>query len=262
MSEGDYSHRVKTHSVDEVGQLAAAFNSMAADLEEVDQQRRALIANVSHELRTPIAALQVQLENMIDGITERDDQAFGVMLRHTERLGRLVHQLLDLSRLEASSTRLEIEECDLGHVLSLAVEEHRTQDPSADIRLTVKGDVLVLADVERLRQVASNLIQNALRYGPSGTPIEVLARAIGDGVIFEVADSGPGIPTQEAELVFERFYRADGSHKAGGGGTGLGLAISKSIVELHSGVITAVQNAPQGCRMVVQLPRHQPERIE
>ena len=254
MARGDYSNRVHTDSVDEVGQLADAFNAMAADLAEVDQQRRALIANVSHELRTPIAALQVNLENLIDEVSTFDEASLDVMLRQTQRLGRLVHQLLDLSRLEAGSSRLTMDEFSLGSVINQTVEECLLHEPTADITVSIESDVRLVGDSERIHQVAANLIQNAIRHSPAGTSVRVSAERTDGATVLEVADLGPGIPLDEAELVFERFYRADGSRSSQAGGTGLGLAIAKWIVDMHGGTIRAEQNAPHGCRMVVHIP--------
>ena len=254
MATGDYSHRVSTDTADEVGQLAEAFNAMATDLADVDQQRRALIANVSHELRTPIAALQVQVENLIDGVSNANAESLGAMLLQTERLGRLVSELLDLSRLEAGSAHLDAEQFDVGVILAESVDEVALQHPSAVFELNLGDEVELLGDAERVRQIASNLIQNAVRHSPADAPIELVATREANGVVVQVVDSGPGIPPDERHQVFERFYRGDGSQKSAGGGTGLGLAIARSIAELHGGAIRVEQNTPNGCRMVVVLP--------
>jgi signal transduction histidine kinase len=265
MARGDYSQRVRATSQDEVGDLARAFNTMAADLAEVDTMRRDLVANVSHELRTPISALQAVLENLVDGVTAPDPETLASMLKQTERLGRLVAQLLDLSRLESGAVPLEVTTFAARPFLEAASSEtaaSRRQVSGSAVPVTVSVEPAGLAltgDLERVHQVVVNLVDNALRHSPADGAVAVRASvAPGGGARIEVCDSGPGIPPAEAGRVFERFHRLDGSRSASGGGTGLGLAIARWIVELHGGAIRAEPNVPTGCRMVVELPKVAP----
>jgi signal transduction histidine kinase len=261
MAAGDYERRVTATSRDEVGELARAFNRMATELAEVDRMRRDLVANVSHELRTPITALQVVLENLVDGVEPPEPRALATLLRQVERLGRLVEQLLELSRLESGGVPLEVAAFAVAPFLEQAAHEARVaaEIASADVRIVV--DVMppalqVVADIERVHQVVANLIDNALRHSPPGGAVTVRARsAAGGAVDFEVIDEGPGIAPEDAERVFERFFRTDASRSAAVGGTGLGLAIARWVVDLHGGSIRAEGNTPTGCRMVVHLPR-------
>jgi signal transduction histidine kinase len=247
MARGDYSRRVRASARDEVGELAAAFNTMAADLAEVDGQRKRLIADVSHELRTPLTALQASLENLVDGVAAPDPQALQTALAQTQRLGRLVQQLLDLSRLEAGAVPLRREEVALGpHVHEVLRGLGETAHP-----ITVDcADVNVSADPERLHQVIANLVSNALRHAE--TRVEVRARRSAQGVRIEVHDDGPGVPAGERERVFERFTRTDAARAARDGGSGLGLSITRWIVELHGGTVR-IGDAP-GCQVLVDLP--------
>jgi signal transduction histidine kinase len=261
MAAGDYGRRVTATSRDEVGELARAFNRMATELAEVDRMRRDLVANVSHELRTPITALQVVLENLVDGVEPPDPRTLATLLRQVERLGRLVEQLLELSRLESGGVPLEVAPFSVAPFLEQAAHEARlaAETAGADVRIVVDVDPPALqvdADVERVHQVVANLLDNALRHSPPGGQVIVRARpATGGAVDFEVTDEGPGIPAQDAERVFERFFRTDASRSAAIGGTGLGLAIARWVVDLHGGSIRADRNTPTGCRMVVHLPR-------
>ena len=255
MARGDYDRRVTATSRDEVGQLARAFNSMAADLAEVDRMRRDLIANVSHELRTPISALQAVLENLVDGVEPPDPATFQTMLRQVERLGRLVQQLLDLSRLESGGAPLQRERFALRTMLEQVVAESQLGEGSIDVDLEVEpSDLEADADPERLHQVVANLLDNAVRHSPSGGRVILTASGSNGTVRIEVADEGPGIPEAEAGRVFERFYRADAARTSSDGGSGLGLSIAQWIVDLHGGEIRAEGNDPHGCRMVVTLP--------
>ncbi|WP_225992107.1 HAMP domain-containing sensor histidine kinase [Actinomadura montaniterrae] len=258
MARGDYSRRVRATSRDEVGELAQAFNRMAADLAEVDRQRREFVANVSHELRTPISALRAVLENVADGVTPATPDVLESALDQTERLGRLVTQLLDLSRVEAGAAPLDLDELDVAAFIGDVTAEAAAGHPDARFEADVPAGLRATADRDRLHQVVANLLDNAAKHGPAGRPVTVTARpgAAPGGLVIEVADEGPGIPPEERARVFERFSRgAATGARAGtpGGGTGLGLAIANWATELHGGDIT-VLDTDEGCRIRVALP--------
>ena len=262
MARGDYSRRVRATARDEVGELAGAFNQMATDLAEVDRQRRELIANVSHELRTPIAGLQAVLENLVDGVAAPDARTLGTALAQTERLGRLVAELLDLSRIDAGVQPLHLANFDVAELLAAAVRESEVTAAAAGrrVRFDVAAPPLpLLADRERLHQVVANLLDNASRHSPPEGTVRLCAYRHGEAIVLEVTDEGPGIAPAERERVFQRFTRGD---RLGGrdGGTGLGLAIARWVVQMHRGTI-AVLDPPgggrggnPGCRIRVMLP--------
>ncbi|MFC5060086.1 HAMP domain-containing sensor histidine kinase [Saccharothrix xinjiangensis] len=249
MRAGDYSRRVRATARDEVGELASAFNQMSADLDAADRQRRELIANVSHELRTPITALQNVLENVVDGVAPADATTLSTALAQTERLGRLVAELLDLSRIDAGAHPLDRAEFPLEPLLADVVAEASVA--AREVRFTVDvspAGAVVYADEGRLAQVVANLLDNAARHGPAGGEVRITA-SVGEDLVLEVADDGPGIAPGERERVFERFTRGE---RAVGGGTGLGLNIARWVVDLHGGTI-AVVDGP-GCRIRATLP--------
>ena len=250
MAGGDWEVEVTTTSRDEVGELARAFSSMATQLAAVDGQRRALLADVGHELRTPLAALQARLENLVDGVEAPEPEVLAAMLRATERLGRLVVQLLDLSRLEAGTEEVGHEPFALAEVLEGAADEARLLAPATPLLLEVEAATKVVGDPERIHQVVANLLENAVRHSPPGSPVRLRAgpSARPGMVVIEVADQGPGIPPADAERVFQRFARGPD------GGTGLGLAIARWIVDLHGGTIQALPGRPTGCLVRVELP--------
>ncbi|MFD0665926.1 ATP-binding protein [Thermocatellispora tengchongensis] len=258
IAKGRYGQRVRATSRDEVGELARAFNAMAADLGEVDRQRRELVANVSHELRTPITALRAVLENVVDGVSEPDVHTLGIALAQTERLGRLVAQLLDLSRLDSGAMHIDPETVGLEPLLDQAAREAALTRDDVTVRVAVRpAGLSVHADPGLLAQVLANLLDNAVRHSPPGGTVTLSAvpappSPASPGVQIAVADQGPGIPQAERTRVFERFSRLDAARAADAGGTGLGLAIVKEIVELHGGSIH-IDDSP-GCRMVVGLP--------
>ncbi|MFC6540370.1 sensor histidine kinase [Nonomuraea salmonea] len=252
IAKGGYSLRVSATSRDEVGELARAFNAMAADLGEVDRQRRELVANVSHELRTPITGLRAVLENVVDGVSAADPVTMRTALAQTERLGRLVAQLLDLSRLDSGVRLIEAEAVALAPLVEQAVREAALPREDVSIRPSVPDDLVLRADPDLLAQVLANLLDNAVRHSPPGGTVTVRGAAVGPGVRLTVEDQGPGIPASARARVFERFSRLDTGRAADSGGAGLGLAIVKEIVELHGGAIRIDDCA--GCRMVVDLP--------
>jgi signal transduction histidine kinase len=258
MARGDYSQRVIATSRDEVGELARAFNTMARELEEVDRFRRDLVANASHELRTPLGALKARLENLVDGVEEPTQDTLEGMLRQVDRLGSLVTQLLDLSKLESGSVPLDRIALDAHALLDHVADEFREPAAARAVGIEVEGPdapVEVSADPQRLHQVVANLVANAVRHAPAGGHVTLSAARVGDRARIEVADDGPGIDPGDAERVFERFYRSDRARAGDEGGAGLGLAIARWIVELHGGTIRADSRLPHGCRMVVELPR-------
>jgi nitrogen fixation/metabolism regulation signal transduction histidine kinase len=177
MAGGDHNRRVTASSRDEVGELARAFNAMAAVLAEVDRLRRDLVANVSHELRTPISALQAELENLVDGIEPPDPQTLRTMLRQAERLGGLIAQLLDLSRLESGAVPLQRRVFDVGALLEDAAAEARLAASGVAVAVAAEPGLAVDGDPERVHQVVANLLENAVRYSPPGGAVEVHARA-------------------------------------------------------------------------------------
>ena len=250
MARGDYTRRVRATSRDEVGELARAFNQMAADLEAADRQRRELIANVSHELRTPISALQAVLENLVDGVARPEPKTLRAALAQTERLGALVADLLDLSRLDAGVVPLHRERFEVRPWLAEAAREAQV-GRQAHIDVRVQPETLTAdADPARLHQVVANLLDNALRHGPPGEPVVVTARGDGGGLLLEVADRGPGIPHSQRSAVFERFTAGS----ARDGSTGLGLAIARWVVDLHGGTIAVADSDEPGCRIRVHVP--------
>lgn len=263
MANGDYSQRVRATSRDEIGQLAHAFNTMAEDLGSTDVLRREMVANVSHELRTPVTALQAQLENIVDGVSEPDPATMQAALAQTERLGRLVTYLLDLSRVEAGAVGLDLADVPVEEFLREAADGATLV--AVDKRLTFPVTVTppgltVRADAERLHQVVANLLHNAVRHSPPDQEVRLEAHQRGDVIVIDIVDHGPGIAPEQRERVFERFARGNSPAQTGQistGGTGIGLAIVRWAVGLHGGTIE-VADTTSGCTMRLTLPIRPP----
>ncbi|MFF6969723.1 HAMP domain-containing sensor histidine kinase [Streptomyces tsukubensis] len=280
ISHGDYTHRVLgADRRDELGDLAATINRMADDLEAVDRHRKELVANVSHELRTPIAALRAVLENVVDGVSAADPETMRTALTQTERLGRLVETLLDLSRLDNGVVPLRAHRFEVWPYLSGVLKEanladahrklasgsgrHTRTDVHLHLDVSPPG-LTAYADTERLHQVVANLVDNAVKHSPPHGRVTVLARRgpQPESLDLEILDEGPGIPEQERHRVFERFNRGQVAFphgKGSDGGTGLGLAIARWAVDLHGGRI-GVAESTRGCRIRVTLPGIPAER--
>jgi signal transduction histidine kinase len=257
MERGDYSERVGTRSRDEVGQLADAFNRMSAELEGVERLRRDLVANLSHELKTPISALRAHLENLLDGIEDPNPETLQVMLAQSERLGRLVEEVLDLSRLESGDVPLERRELPLAPLVSEVLSEIEVvrADRHVEVASEVPADLPpALADRARVHQVLFNLLDNAVRFTPEGGHVDVSASRHNGSVEVRVSDTGVGIPSEHLPRLFERFYRVDSARSRDDGGTGIGLAIARSVIEAHGGRIWAESIPGRGSVFAFELP--------
>jgi signal transduction histidine kinase len=257
MEGGDYGQRVVTSSRDEVGQLAVAFNRMSSELESLERVRRDLVANVSHELKTPISALRAHLENLLDGVERAEPATLQVMLAQSERLGRLVDQLLELSRLESGDLPLRREEIRLRPLVARVLSEIAVTRARDDLELAqdVPEDLpAIYADAERVHQVLFNLLDNAVRFTPSGGTVRVTASRHNGSVDVTVADTGPGIAPEHLPRLFDRFYRIDTARSREDGGTGIGLAIARSVVEAHGGRIWAESEPGKGSTFTFELP--------
>lgn len=254
----DLSLRVPVEGVDEVAQLAVAFNRMAERLEAEERVRREAFADIAHELRHPLAVLQGSLEAIQDGAQPLEMRQVMLLQDQTLALSRLVSDLRDLSLADLGQLQLALEEVNLEPLLMdvLAQMEPVAQPRGIVLRWEISRGtpLLVHADPGRLRQVLLNLLANALHYTPAGGRVEIGADAASDAVRIWVFDTGSGIEAADLPHIFDRFYRTDRSRSRVTGGTGLGLAIVRSIVELHGGRIEVSSELGRGSRFTVTLP--------
>jgi two-component system, OmpR family, sensor kinase len=258
IAAGDFGAPVDVGGSDEIAQLGRAFDSMRIRLADLDRVRREFIANASHELRTPLFSLGGFLELLDDDDVDPDTRRefLAETRAQVDRLSRLASDLLDLSRLDAGQLRVERRPIELASVARAVAEEFRLVAGAADHPLRVAGDgeVHAVGDRERIVRIGRILVENSLRHTPAGTPIEVTAeRRDGKGAL-AVRDEGPGIPAEEQEHVFERFYRAPGGKASG---SGLGLAIASELASRMGGRL-GVASKPGETVFTLELPGADP----
>ena len=257
IAEGRYHDRVVVSDDYEISSMAASLNSMAATLEQTEQQRRELIGNVAHELRTPLTTIKGYMEGLADGIVPADAATFALVREEADRLSRLVQDLQDLSRIEESDVTLHIRPIIVSDIVAGVIQKMRPQFEAKGVALSAAvPDRLerVLADHDRMQQVLLNLVDNALHYTPPGGMVRVEAASAGDAVRLDVTDSGIGIAPEHLPHIFERFYRVDKSRSRAAGGAGIGLTIARRLVEAHGGTISAESTPGRGCRFTITLP--------
>ncbi|WP_096153689.1 MULTISPECIES: ATP-binding protein [Bacillus] len=226
----------------------------------LDKLRKDFIANVSHELRTPISMLQGYSEAIVDDIAgseEEKKELASVIYDESLRMGRLVNDLLDLARMEAGHISLEKEDMNIHEFIEKMVRKFHglAKEKSIILKSTVTGDGLVYFDVDKMEQVLTNLIDNAIRHTESKGLIHIYAEILEHGLKIEVQDSGHGIPEEDLPFVFERFYKADKARTRGRAGTGLGLAIVKNIIDAHEGQITVRSKINEGTTFSIIIPQ-------
>ena len=261
MADGDYTVRVQlgTDSTDELGQLTRAFNDMAEELQHADQMRLDMIANVSHELRTPVSALQAMVENMADGVTEASPANLESILDQTHRLSDLIAFLLDLSRMEAGAASLNIERFNLHDFLDETIKPLEIADAghAHDILMRVDAGIEMEGDQDRLRQLFTNIIANALKHSANGTTVLVEASEDVDAgmIVTNVVNFGSQIPVSDRSDIFRRFVKGKAGPGTESGGTGLGLSIARWAAQLHGGTVHVVDDK-RGVDFEVRLPKY------
>jgi two-component system sensor histidine kinase BaeS len=258
LASGDYSSRVVVASSDEVGQLARDFNQLAYTLERNEKMRREFMADVSHELRTPLSVLRGELEAIEDGVRTLDQHSMKSLQGEVFMLSKLVDDLYELSLADVGALTYRKSPCMLNHVLetSLAMYQERINARHLHLDLVLtRQPVEVLADANRLQQLFSNLLENAVRYTDVNGTLRISIGVDRDTVRVDILDSGPGVSASQLPRLFERFYRGEASRNREHGGAGLGLAICRSIAHAHDGSLEAAHSPLGGLWLTLCLPR-------
>jgi len=249
----------------EVKELVNAFNSMTARVQASQKSQRDFVANVSHDLRTPLTSIQGFAQAILDGTADTPEsqrQAAGIIYSESARMHRMVLDLLDLARLDAGTANLKTELVEMASLLA-GVEERfalQTRQAGIEMRLEAEGLPLVPGDGDRLAQVLTNLVENAIHHSTRGGRVTLAARRDKEWLVVTVSDTGAGIPADVLPHIFDRFYRGDPSRTSGQDhGAGLGLAIAREIVVAHHGTITAQSEPGKGSTFTVRLPLSRPD---
>jgi signal transduction histidine kinase len=259
---GDLSQRVDIKSKDEIGELGRAFNEMAEHLSRAEELRRNMTADIAHELRTPLSVIRGNLEAIADGVFPPTKENVSSIHREAVLLSRLVDDLQELALAEAGQLRIEPEVTDVSSLIGRVLTNVATRAQSEGISIVtdLASDLpLVSVDSQRIGQVISNLVDNALRHSAEGGTVTVRTRLAAEAVQVDVVDQGPGLSPEELSLVFERFYRGDKTRSRATGGAGLGLAIVKQLVEAHRGRVWVESTEGQGATFSFTLPLPSPE---
>jgi len=267
MADGDFSRKIRVDSADEIGVLAKAFNDMAAQIESMleelksaEKLRREFVANVSHELRTPLTNIRSYAETISDDKDipqEMEDEFLRIIINQSDRMTKIVQDLLELSRYDSGASVLAIEEFSIEQavrdVYAAIALEARKRSHVLNLELEWKLPK-VKGDRAKIEQVLMNIIANALKYTPDGGTIAIYSGTTGGDVWVKVEDTGVGIPSEDILRVFDRFYRVDKARTRESGGTGLGLSIAKEIITRHGGDIMIDSTPGVGTSVTVKLP--------
>ncbi|MGA9349260.1 MAG: HAMP domain-containing sensor histidine kinase [Anaerolineae bacterium] len=269
IARGNYDQTLDITSSDEVGRLAASFNTMAREVKASRQAQRDFVANVSHELKTPLTSIQGFSQAILDGTADDElnrYRAVEIISGEANRMSRLVGELLDLARIESGQIEMIREPVDLAKILGVSVEKFAPRAAEGNIELELDTPDLppLTGDKDRLAQVFTNLLDNALKHTPSTGKVTIKAQEVKEKprkreiiasmVEIAVTDTGPGIPPEDLEHIFERFYQVDKSRAGKDRGIGLGLTIAKQIVEAHGGKIIVESVVGLGTRFTITLP--------
>lgn len=258
---------IEPNGPSEIQSLAQTFNEMGRKVTASQQSQRDFVANVSHELRTPLTSIQGYAQAILDGTAGTGaalKQAAQVVYDEAGRMHRLVVDLLDLARLDSGIVPLDVQPIDLRGLLHEVVEKMTPLSKSSKVSLSLDGEasIKVRGDYDRLTQVFTNLVDNAIKHTPDGGQVRISVAPEKDFAMVAVSDTGRGIAGEEAKRIFERFYQVDKSRKAGRGrGSGLGLSIAKQIVQAHHGTIEVKSKPGAGSHFIVRLPQSQQQSI-
>jgi len=265
VAAGDYEQRIESEGPLEAESMALAFNDMVARVQSSRRAQRDFVANVSHELKTPLTSIQGFAQAILDGTAEDRqtiEHAARVIFDESDRLRRLVEDLLDLARLDAGQVEFQHEAVMLEKLVQRVMDrlDLRARGNKIELLNQLPSLPTIIGDGDRLAQVFTNLIDNAIDHSPEGGKVTLSADLENGWVSIHVADQGPGIPAEELSRIFERFYQLERSRTTGKKrGAGLGLAISREIVQMHGGRLVAESTLGQGSRFTVRLPIVRPD---
>ncbi|MCT4712359.1 two-component system sensor histidine kinase BaeS [Enterobacteriaceae bacterium H11S18] len=256
LAAGDFTTRVASTSQDELGKLAQDFNQLASTLEKNHNMRRAYMADISHELRTPLAILRGELEAIQDGVRKFTPDSVASLQMEVATLTKLVDDLHQLSMSDEGALAYQKKSLDIINLLEVVAGAFRQRFDSRglSIRLALPDNVTIFGDGDRLMQLFNNLLENSLRYTDAGGQLLISGEVSQQRFVMTFADSAPGVNDEQLSMLFDRFYRTEGSRNRASGGSGLGLSICQNIVAAHGGTLTAGHSPFGGVSITVELP--------
>ena len=256
LTQGEFKKRINVASQDELGQLAADFNTLAETLEEAEQSRRRWVADISHELRTPVAILRAEIEALQDGIRSFDKNTAESLSNEINYLNTLINDLYTLSLSDAGSLSYDKKSFNITELLESILHrfEDRFSQNGIAVETNLTRNITVFGDTQRIAQLLSNILENSLRYTNDPGKIIVSCKRYQQDVVIQVEDSAPGVDPAAISKLFDRLYRVDESRNRKYGGAGLGLAICKNIVAAHNGSICADPSELGGLKIRISLP--------
>ncbi len=262
VQDGDYEHRVEVKGKDEFAVLANEFNALTDRLQQTEQIRRQFVSDASHELRTPLAAMRLLSDSILQNDMDQDTIREFVqdISGEADRLTRMTSKLLNLTALDSRQfTPTETEPVNLGECCKKAVRMlgPYAKEMGAEIEQSSEDNCCVMAREDDIFQLVLNLAENGVKYSQKGGQVRLIAYSQGSTAVLIVEDNGVGIPENELERIFQRFYRVDKARSREAGGTGLGLAIVRETAEKFGGTVTAANRPQGGARFTVQFPRYQ-----
>lgn len=256
VAKGEFTARTSASGSDEIGQLAAHVNEMARSLDKLEGSRRRWLADVAHELRTPLATLQGEIEGLIDGVFEVDDDALKSLHEEVRHLTRLTGDLHQLALSDLGALPIYPELTDVSEIVTRAVQRWQVSAQRLNLSLTRDSAraTFAMVDETRITQVIDNLLQNSLRYTDKGGTVALAVEPTQDAVVISVDDTPPGVKAEDLERMFDPLFRGDEARSRERGGSGLGLALARAIVDAHKGSIIAKSSKLGGLRVEVMLP--------
>ncbi|MBN2372493.1 HAMP domain-containing protein [bacterium] len=258
LSSLEFDTEIDVHTGDELGQLASNFNMMAQTLKRYEQMQRQWISDISHELRTPLSVLFCEIEALQDGIRKVNKEALDSLYSEAKHLNKIVEDLHTLSLAESKTLHFKKEKIDPLYVLNETIKVFQKRFSMRQISikndLKTDHDIIITGDPDRLKQVFSNILENALRYADTPGTLTISQYHTKAKLFLNLEDSGPGVPEESLDRLFDRLYRVDKSRSRAKGGSGLGLAISKNIILNHGGEIKASNASSGGLRIEIVLP--------
>ncbi len=255
-ARGERNLNLPKPSGDEVGDLTRSFQGMMTDLERQESLRKEMTADIAHELRTPLAVIRANLDALADGVYPMTKENLAPIQESAELLDRLIEDLRTLELADAGQLALEKSDVDLCRLIRRVAARFSPRAESRSQKLEIlpfENLPPAKADLQRLEQILGNLVDNAMRHTPDGGTVRLGVKAEGSAVLLTVEDSGPGIPEDSIDRIFERFYRLDSGRARSEGGSGLGLAIARKLAEAHGGTLTAENRPEGGARFTLRL---------